>query len=132
VDGDGAEALLLEEGGHEVGVSCRDAEGQGAGAFVLLELVEGVPGAGLGGDVPGQLLLVEPGVAPGDVAVVHLVRDAEVVEAAEQVAADSFDQVAAEDKVLLAQGQEVAAIGALGGGGEAEQELGRKWSMRRR
>jgi hypothetical protein len=54
------------------------------------------------------------------------------VEAAEQVAADSFDQVAAEDKVLLAQGQEVAAIGALGGGGEAEQELGRKWSMRRR
>ena len=71
----------------------------------------------------GQLLLVEAGVAPGDVAVVDLVRDAEVLEAAEEVLLDALDEVAAVDEVLLAEGEEVAAVGALRGGGEAEQEL---------
>ena len=61
MDGHGAEALLLEEGGHEVGVALGDAEGQGAGAAAVLELVVGVSGAVLGGDVAGQLLLVEAG-----------------------------------------------------------------------
>jgi hypothetical protein len=61
-----------------------DAEGQGADPAALVELLEGVSGAGLGGDVSGELLLVEAGVAPGDVPVVHLVRDAEVPEAAEE------------------------------------------------
>jgi hypothetical protein len=99
-----------------------DAEGEGAGAAAGLELLVGVSGAVLGGDVAGELLLVEAGVAPGDVAVVHGVGHAEVAEAAEKVAADSFDEVAAVDEVLLAEGEEVAAVGALGGGGEAEEE----------
>ena len=77
MDGHGAEALPLEEAGHEVSVALRDAEGQGATAAAVLELVVGVSGAVLRGDVAGQLLLVE----------------------------------------------EVAAVGALGGGGEGEQEL---------
>jgi hypothetical protein len=100
-----------------------DAEGQRARAAALLELLVGVSGARLGRDVPGQLLLVEAGVAPGDRPVVHLVRDAEVAEAAEEVLLDALDEVAAVDEVLLAQREEVAAVGALGGGGEAEQEL---------
>jgi hypothetical protein len=44
-----------------------DAEGQGAGPAALVELLVGASGAGLGGDVSGELLLVEAGVAPGDV-----------------------------------------------------------------
>ena len=100
-----------------------DAEGQGAGPAALVELLEGVSGAGLGGDVSGELLLVEAGVAPGDVPVVHLVRDAEVPEAAEEVLLDALHEVAAVDEVLLAQGEEVAPVGALRGGGEAKQEL---------
>jgi len=123
VDGHGAQALLPEEVGHEVGVSLRDAEGQGAGAAALLELFVGVSGSGLRRDVAGELLLVEAGVAPGDVPVVHLVRDAEVPEAAEEVLLHALDEVAAVDEVLLAQGEEVAAVGALRGGGEAEEEL---------
>ena len=123
VDGHGAQALLPEEVGHEVGVALRDAEGQGARAAALLELLEGVSGPGLRRDVAGELLLVEAGVAPGDVPVVHLVRDAEVAEAAEEVLLDALDEVAAVDEVLLAQGEEVAAVGALRGGGEAEEEL---------
>jgi hypothetical protein len=74
-------------------------------------------------DVAGELLFVEAGVAPGDVPVVHLVRDAEVPEAAEEVLLHALDEVAAVDEVLLAQGEEVAAVGALRGGGEAEEEL---------
>jgi len=123
LDGHRAQTLLLEEVGHEVRVALRDAEGQGAGAAALLELVVGVSGSGLGRDVAGELLLVEAGVAPGDVPVVDLVRDAEVPEAAEEVLLDARDQVAAVDEVLLAQGEEVAAVGALRGGGEGEQEL---------
>ena len=70
-----------------------------------------------------ELLLVEAGVAPGDVPIVHLVRDAEVPEAAEEVLLDALHEVAAVDEVLLAQGQEVAPVGPFRGGGEAEQEL---------
>ena len=123
MDGHRAQALLLEEVGHEVRVALRDAEGQGAGAAALLQLLVGVSGSGLGRDVAGELLLVEAGVAPGDVPVVDLVRHAEVPEAAEEVLLDALDQVAAVDEVLLAQGEEVAAVGALRGGGEGEQEL---------
>ena len=108
---------------HEVRVALGDAEGQGAGPAALVELLEGVSGPGLGGDVSGELLLVEAGVAPGDVPIVHLVRDAEVPEAAEEVLLDALHEVAAVDEVLLAQGQEVAPVGAFRGGGEAEQEL---------
>jgi hypothetical protein len=46
-----------------------------------------------------------------------------VPEAAEEVLFDALDEVAAVDEVLLAQGEEVAAVGALRGGGEAEEEL---------
>jgi hypothetical protein len=90
-------------------VALGDSEGKGARAAALLELLVGVSGARLGRDVPGQLLLVEAGVAPGDDPVVHLVRDAEVAEAAEEVLLDALD--------------EVASVGALEGGGKAEQEL---------
>jgi len=69
-------------------------------------LLVGVSGAGLRGDVAGQLLLVEPGVPPGDVAVVDSVGHAEVAEAAEEVAADGFDEVAAVDEVTQLQGSD--------------------------
>ena len=92
-------------------------------AAAPLELLEGVAGARLRGDVVRQLLFVEAGVAPGDVPIVHLVRDAEVPEAAEEVLLDALHEVAAVDEVLLAQDEEVAPVGAFRGGGEAEQEL---------
>ncbi len=104
-------------------MALRDAEGQGAGAPALLQLLVGVSGSGLGGDVAGELLLVEAGVAPGDVPVVDLVWHAKVPEAAEEVLPDALDEVAAVDEVLLTQGEEVAAVGALRRGGEGEQEL---------
>ena len=106
VDGHGAPAVLPQEVGHEVRVALGDTEGQGAGPAALVELLEGVSGPGLGGDVSGELLLVEAGVAPGDRPVVHLVRDAEVPEAAEEVLLDALHEVAAVDEVLFAQGQE--------------------------
>jgi len=77
---------------------------------------------------------VEAGVAPGDVPVVHLVRDAEVAEAAEEVLLDALDEVAAVDEVLLAQREEVAAVGALGGGAMAKPSRGKRsrWAARPR
>ena len=118
--------LSAEELGHEVSVQLRHAEGQGArgGAAVFAQLLVGVAGAGLRRDVAGQLLFVEARVAPGDGAVVHLVGDAVVVEAAEQVAPDALDQVTAVGEVFLAEREQIAAVGALRGGGEAEEELG--------
>jgi hypothetical protein len=59
--------------------------------LALLELFVGVSGAGLRRDVAGELLPVEAGVAPEDVPVVHLVRDAEVPEAAEEVLLHALD-----------------------------------------
>jgi hypothetical protein len=100
------------------------------GAAALLELFVGVSGPGLCRDVPGELLFVEAGVVPGDVPVVHLVRDAEVPEAAEEVLLDALDEVAAVDEVLLAQGEEVAPVGPS----ETEQELrpeSGEWDLRR-
>jgi hypothetical protein len=41
-------------GVHEVRVALGDAEGQGAGPAALVELLEGVSGPGLGGDVSGE------------------------------------------------------------------------------
>jgi hypothetical protein len=108
-----------------------DAEGQGAGPAALVELLEGVSGPGLGGDVSGELLLVEAGVAPGDVPVVHLVRDAEVPEAAEEVLLDALHEVAAVDEVLLAEGEEVAPSVRSGVAVRPSRNFGRKWSMRR-
>jgi hypothetical protein len=107
-----------------------DAEGQRARAAALLELLVGVSGARLGRDVPGQLLFVEAGVAPGDVPVVHLVRDAEVAEAAEEVLLDAKGEVAAVDEILLAESEEVAAVGALGGGAMAKASRGKgsRWA----
>jgi hypothetical protein len=111
-----------------------DAEGQRARAAALLELLVGVSGARLRRDVPGQLLLVEAGVAPGDRPVVHLVRDAEVAEAAEEVLLDALDEVAAVDEVLLAESEEVAAVGPLGGGAMANASRGKRsrWATRPR
>jgi hypothetical protein len=80
----------------------------------------------LRGDVSGELLVVEAGVAPGDVPVVHLVRDAEGPEAAEEVLIDALDEVAAVDEVLLAQGQEVAPVGAFRGGAIAKASRGKR------
>ena len=89
-----------------------------------LPLLEGVLSASLGGEGLGELLFVEAAAAPGDGGVVHLVRDAEVAEGAEQALLDAGGDVAAVDEVLLTQAEEVAAVGALGGGGEAEEEAG--------
>ena len=132
MDGHGAPAVLPQEVGHEVRVALGDAESQGAGPAALVELLEGVSGPGLGGDVSGELLLVEAGVAPGDVPVVHLVRHAEVAEAAEEVLLDALHEVAAVDEVLLAESEEVAAVGALGVAVRPSRNFGRKWSIRRR
>jgi hypothetical protein len=111
-----------------------DAEGQGAGPAALVELLEGVSGPGLGGDVSGELLLVEAGVAPGDVPVVHLPPDAAVAQAAEEVLLDALDEVAAVDEVLLAESEEVAPIGPLGGGAMAKASRGKRsrWATRPR
>ena len=56
--------------------------------------------------------------------VVDLVGDAEVLERAQQVAPNAVDEVATVDEVLLAERQEIAAVRALGRGGEAEEEAG--------
>ena len=79
--------------------------------------------ARFGGDGVRERLLVEAGAPPRDVRVVDFVGDAEVAKGAEEAALDALDEVAAVDEVLAAEGEQVAAVGALGGGGEAEQEL---------
>jgi len=67
---------------------------------------------------------VEAAAAPRDVGVVDLVRKPEVVEGAQQALLDAGGNVAAEDEVLLAQGEQVAPVGAFGRGRESEEEPG--------
>ncbi len=105
-----------------VGVALGAAEGERPGAGPLPVLLESVGGARLGGDRLRQCLVVEPAAPPGDVGVVHLVGHAEVVEGDQEVPADTVEEIAPVDEVLLAEGEEVAAVGPLGGGGEAEEE----------
>lgn len=75
VDGDGAAAVIAQVRGHEVGMALRDAEGQDPAAAARVELLEGVRRSRVHGEPGGDRLLVEPRVAPGDVRVVHLVRE---------------------------------------------------------
>ena len=68
---------------------------------------------------------VEAAVAPGDLLVVHgLVVDAVIDEGAQQAQFDPIEQAAGVDQVVVAQAQDVRLVGALRGGGEAEQEAG--------
>ena len=131
MDGHRTQAMLAEERRHEVGVPLRDAEGQRSAASALLELVEGVLCPRPSGHVTGELVLVEPGVAPGDVAVVDLVGNAEYLETAEQVARDPFHQVAAVDEILLAQARRrYARRRALRRGLEVEKDAAGRISRR--
>jgi len=54
------------------------------------------------------------------------------MERTQQVAADALDEVAAVDEVLLAEAEQVAAVGALRGSRQAEEELRPEVSIRRR
>ena len=87
-------------------------------------MLEDVFGAFLGGDGVRERGFVEAAAASGDVGVVDLVGDADVVEGREALAPDALEEIAAVDEVLAAEREEVAAVGALGGGGEAEKKLG--------
>jgi len=83
-----------------------------------------VGGAALGSHGVGQGFGVEARRTPWDVAVVHLVGHAVITEGAQEIASDALGQVAAVDEVFAAQAQEVAAVGAFGCGGQAEEEVG--------
>jgi hypothetical protein len=123
MDGDRLAAVRPEVLGHEVGMALGDAEGHRPGAAALVELLEGVGRARVHGEARGEGVLVETGVAPWDVRIVHLVRDAEILEAAELLPPQAFEKVAPIDQVLLAEGQKVAAVRSLRGRGEAQHEL---------
>lgn len=45
------------------------------------------------------------------------------MEGGEQAGLDAGEEVAIEDQVVVAQGQDVGLVGAIGRGGEAEQKL---------
>jgi hypothetical protein len=123
VHGGGRDAFALELVGHVLGVADRHAEGQRALLGAAAPLFQRVPGAGEGGQFVRELFRVEAAVAPGDLAVVdRLVPDAVVVERREQPGLDPGEQVAGEHEVVVAQGQDVGLVGAVRGGGEAEQE----------
>ena len=84
-----------------------------------------VPGAGEGGEFVRELLGVEVAVAPGDFAVVDVfVVDAVVSERHEELRVDAGDEVFLKDEVVVAEGEDIGLVGAVGGGGEAEQQLG--------
>lgn len=126
VDGCGGDALLVEEGGHVVGVGDRAAEGEGACGAPGPPLVERLvrPLAGL--DRTGERLGVEAAVAPGDGLEIGDVAHAPVAERHEVALADAGDQVAVEHQVVAAEAEQVGAVHAFGGGGEAQQEPGRE------
>ena len=110
MDRDGPQATLDEEPSHEVRVPLGHAEGEGPRATALLQLLECILGARLGGDRVRQRFFVEASVAPGDVPVVDLVRHAEISEWSEQPSADAIPEIVAIDEVLGAQGEQVAPI----------------------
>ena len=76
-----------------------------------------------GGHLLGQSCLVEASAAPRDVAVVHIVRHAEVVKRTKQPVPDPFHEVAAIHEVFATEGQQIAPVGTFWCCGQSEQEL---------
>jgi hypothetical protein len=132
--GVGAEGFGCEAGGveprrHEAGVLDAHAKPQGAHALGIGELVvelaqdqvyavviAGVELRELGGHVTA--------LAPGEGGEVGVVADAEVVEGAEQALVEGGPETQLGGNAAVKPLEDVEPVGALGGGGEAEQQLG--------
>lgn len=99
----------------------RTAERQGALAAVDLVLLQGVGGALLGRHMLREDFLIET-APPRDIAVVNLVRDAEIVKWTQQTVLDALRQVSAINEIFAAECQEVTPVGALGCGGQPQQK----------
>ena len=108
---------------HEIGVALGAAKSEGSFSSVFAVLLESV-GAGIRGDGGFEGLFVESRAPPGDVLVVDLVGDADVVEGYEALALDAFEKIAPVDQVFAAEREQVAPGGALWGSGETEKKFG--------
>jgi hypothetical protein len=76
-------------------------------------LLQGVSSPGFGRDRRCQFVYIELGIAPGDVGVVDLVGDTEIVEGAEVTAAYSVWNVGLKDEIFLAEAEQVRSVRAV-------------------
>lgn len=131
VEGFGIEAAGTEALGHEAGVLHAHAEAQGAHAHaqglghLLLQLAEdqihaavvaGVEGAELGGLVAAA--------APFQGGEIGGVGHGEIVEGGEQALIEGAPETQLGADAAVEPVEDVEPVGALGSGGEAEQQLG--------
>src|SRR5690606_28481098 len=82
-------ALFREAAPHEVGMTLRDAEGEGALATALAPLLQNILGSALSGDRLGQRFFVKARATPRYVCVIDVVGHAEVLIGAKQPLLDS-------------------------------------------
>jgi hypothetical protein len=86
-------------------------------------LLKSVLGARLSRHSPFEGFLIESGTAPGDVGVVHLVRNTEIVEGSQVALTDARREVTAIDKVFLAEAKEITAVSPFRRGGQPKKKL---------
>src|SRR5262249_51633399 len=120
MDGSCPDSGLAKELRHKVGVACGTAKGQCATSGALAPLLKRIVSARSCCHRASKGLFVETTASPGNVAVVDVVRDSEIVEGDEQVSPDRFNHIAAVHKVLCAQCQEIAAVGSFRCRGKTE------------
>ena len=88
-----------------------------------LNLLQGVARAGKRSQLVGQLLRIEPTVAPRYLPVVdRLILYAVVMEGRQQPGLDAGEQVTAVDKVVIAERKDVGLVCAVRRGRQAQQE----------
>ena len=133
MDGCGGDAELLELLGHEVGMTDGDAEGQGAMLRILPPFFVGMAGAGESGEFGLEAVGIEANAAPRDFTIVNgFVEDAVVGEGCQQLLVDSVIEVASKDEVIVAEGEDVGLVGAIGRGGKTQEETRLEMSSSRR
>ena len=87
---------------------------------MALKLLQCISGACLGRDGSLERFGVEFGAPPRDVGIVHIVRDAKIVERTEAATLNANVDACLEYEVLLAERQKICPIRAFWGGREAE------------
>ena len=111
---DRTQAVLTKVICHEIAMPLRAAESQGALTSSSSVLVESVLRALLGGNGPRQLFFIETIVAPRNVPIIHLIRNAEIVERNQEPLANPTGDIASINQVLPAKGQQITSVSSLG------------------
>ena len=117
-----ANPSLAKKVRHEIGVAPGYAEAQCALSTAFSPLFQGILRSSLGGNGGGQGFLIEPAAAPGNLRVVDVIGNPEVMERSQQMPGYALHEITVIGNRAVAEPQEICPVCPFGCGGEPEQE----------